>query len=288
MNNLKLLLTALKNYKKKSLNREYIGYTIQKNVEVISKKEIQEFAKATRDNNSLYNVDNPILPPIYIAKIIWPEIKKIICQKNLKLNILKMVHAEQKIIYYKHVFQQDKLNLNISITNISSTPAGELIEFTSHVYTKSELAIEAVSSLIIRNSKRKSSSSNKKPEIKRKQLYQIDFHTEEGQQLEYARASLDNNFIHTNNFLAKLAGLKRTIMHGACIMAMCTHELIKKEANNNIQKLKEIKIRFAYPVFPDEILNIKTNKSETTKTINFNVFNKKKIKVLKDCNISFR
>jgi acyl dehydratase len=272
-NNKKLFKTIIRNYRSKSLNKDYVGYSRHKTLKKISKEEIREYAKATRDENPEYKKDNPILPAGFISKIIWPEIKEIITEKKLKMNILRMVHAEQKISWFKPIHSNDSLNLNIEINNICSTPAGEQIDIVCKIYTNSELALESISSLIVRSKKRTKNLKKIDTNMNHEEIFSCKIETQEGQELEYAEASGDYNFIHTNKFFAKLAGLSGPILHGACVMSMCCSQLTNQLLKGDLKRLKELKLRFAYPVYPGEELNLTVFKTDNSSEVNFEVRN---------------
>ena len=208
---------------KKNLNRDMLGYTIEKKNIIAGKDEISAFAKATRDNNPLYESAAAVAPPLYASRLAFPMMKEIFVHKDLNVNILRMVHGEQELIWRKPIRQGDALDVKTEIKEIADTSAGETMNISTVAYHSGEAMLEAIATVLIRGKgktkKDKQKSGEEKPP---KEIFKREIETFDGQQLEYAQASGDTNFIHTNNFLAKLAGLPRTIMHGMCIMAMTT------------------------------------------------------------------
>jgi acyl dehydratase len=106
-----------------------------------------------------------------------------------------------------------------------------------------------------------------------RETFRLSLPTVDGQQLLYARASGDNNFIHTSAFLARLAGLPRTVLHGNCALAMISNALIKKLVDNDINRVASVAGRFGKPVIPGETLTIVGHESGTERSIPFTVFN---------------
>jgi hypothetical protein len=162
--------------------------------------------------------------------------------------------------------------MRTKINDMRETPVGEMIEISTKGYRENELLFESMSGLIVRS---KGKHSKKKPEVKAelKQAFQIEIQTEEGQQLRYARSSGDNNFIHTNNFLARLAGLPRTIMHGACVLAMSCSAIVTQILDNDIARLLSVRGRFGKPAIPGEKLILIGYESTLPDEIPFAVFN---------------
>ena len=269
---LKLIARAIKNIGSAGLNKEMIGFHLEETLEPPKHKEILSFAKATKDENPLYFKEDAIAPPLFIFKLYLPLIKKILSLKGLRINVLRMVHSSQEIIWHRSIRVGKKLKMNVNIENIYETPAGELMEISGRTYSGNKLSVEGLAGILIRNKKKR---SKKRPvETKTlKEIFQIELPTDEGQQFRYAKASGDNNFIHTNNFLAKMVGLPRTIMHGACVMAMICSALSKTIVDNDITRLSSMKGRFSYPVIPGQKLTLVGYDSPKKHEVPFEVFN---------------
>ncbi len=253
--NWKLFTTMIKNIGSKKLNRDMIGFTLEEETGPVSRDDILSFARATKDENPVYNKEDAMAPPLFIAKLIIPMLKQIWCHEDLRFNLLRMVHAQQEISWHSPIRAGEQLKMKVSITDIYDTPVGEMMEVSGQCYKGDKLAVEGVSGFIIRGKKKK---PGKKPDKEEplKEKFRIKIITDEGQQMKYAEASGDHNFIHTNNFLAKMAGLPRTIMHGACIMAMSCHSLAEKNADSDIMRLRSIKGRFAKTAIPGQELTL--------------------------------
>jgi len=166
----------------------------------------------------------------------------------------------------------DQLKIQVKIQDIADTPVGEMIEIAANGYRGHELLFESISGLIVR-SKQKRPKEKSKEDAGLRQAFRIEIQTREGQQLQYANASGDNNFIHTNNFLARLAGLPRTIMHGACVLAISCSAIIKQFYNNDILRLSSVSGRFGKPALPGEKLVLIGYESALPGEIPFAVFN---------------
>lgn len=146
------------------------------------------------------------------------------------------------------------------------------MEISGHVYSGNKLSVAGIAGILIRNKKKRLKKKLIETETL-KENFHIELATDEGQQFRYAKASGDNNFIHTNNFLAKMAGLPRTIMHGACLMAMICSALSKAIIDNDITRLSSMKGRFSYPVIPGEKLTLVVYDFPKTGEVPFKVLN---------------
>ena len=280
-----LLFALLKNARSKEMNRLMIGYEVEEIIGPITKEDVIAYAKATQDDLDKYKGDNPIAPPFFGSKLAYNQIKKIIAHNNLKMNILKMVHGQQDFIWHKNLHVGDTVKIKLTIRDIYDVPIGEMVELSAKAYVDNRLAVEAVTSFLVRGKRSKSSNSkeNEFDGLKLgKKAFTLDIETKKGQQLEYAKASGDTNFIHTNGILAKAAGLPGTIMHGICILAMCNNSLANKCAKGDYSKLKQIKGRFSNVVLPGQKLKLIAYDTNKKNHYIFEVLNEKEKQVMKN------
>ena len=145
-----LLLSMLRNIKSNSLNKDFVGYSIEDMLEPVCRSDAEAYAKATLDDNILYQGNTAFVQPFYPAKLFVPLIRKICTHKDLRLNLLKMVHGEQEVIWYKPIKVGDCLKAKLAIAGISETPAGELLNFVGQLSCADDLVVETRVSFLVR------------------------------------------------------------------------------------------------------------------------------------------
>ena len=234
----KLFRSLIYNITADRLNREMIGYSTEMAFNPITRKDFLPFAEATQDFTLLNSDRNDAVPPFFIYKLIFPMIKNLWSHKNLELNLLRTIYSGQELIWHKTIKIGDELKIRIQINDIYDVPVGELIEVSGKGLIDDKLVFESMTTFIVKG-KRKISKTKSTNKHSVSEKFRLHIQTEDGQQLRFAKASGDYNFIHTSNILAKIAGLPRTIMHGVCVLSMSCSSLIEHVLQNEtIKSLK--------------------------------------------------
>jgi acyl dehydratase len=176
------------------------------------------------------------------------------------------------------------ITVDMSIDDISDSPAGEIIVFKTVVSVDGKPVGVSNTYFIIRSRKKKSGvkSEKKDPDINGREIFRSSFRTAVDQQLKYAEVSGDRNFIHTNRLLARFAGLPGMIMHGVCIAAMTANCLLDEVLKGDMTRMEMISMRFANPVLPGDEITVVGYETEKADTVLFQAFNSRGKSVLKN------
>ena len=262
------------------MNRDMIDYTVFQTVDSPFIDDISHFYAASADG-SAHPPDNTTIPPFYFAKLAYPAIKKIITNPALGVNLLDMVHASTEVKIHLPLLYGESFNLATSIHDIVPTSRGSLLQVRSQIKRKDVMHLEAVIGLLVRSKKRSTPHPAKEVAFSCENLlYTVQMPTRPRQQIDYAKASGDHNFIHTSRFVARLAGFPAPIMHGNCIMAMAFQRL--EDWLAPASAITQITGRFSTPVIPGESLCLEVYGGSAAGQMHYLVKNGKGRIVIKD------
>lgn len=286
MGNFELLAAMVRNIGSTGLNRNMTGYSFSEETGPVEREHITMYAAATCDPNPAYGGADPVAPPFFIARLMIPMLKKLLCRRDLNMNILKMVHAFQEIVWHSPIRAGMRLKLTMGIERIYDTPAGELVEISLRGFCGSDILVEGISGLIIRKRSkgRRPAEAFEKP----KERFRLHLTTSRKQPAAYAAASLDNNPIHTANLVARAAGLPGAIMHGACVMAMGCSALTREVKGNDLSRLAAVRGRFSFPALPGRSLFVVGYETCDEGILPFEVLDKEGRSIIRDGILRFR
>lgn len=273
--NMALLGALLRNRNSRALNRDMIGFALEEYEGTVDRDKALLYARVTGDNNPEYVKNRAIAPPFFLSGLVYDRLKHILTHRDLGLNLLKMVHGEQEVIWHAPVHIGDRIRGRIFIKDIHDTPAGEMMTVSTQGFIDDRPAAEALMGFLVRGGGKRQAREMQTTgsEPVREEMFRIDINTWEGQQLSYAAVSGDNNVIHTSRMMAKMAGLPRTILHGACFLAMCCSSLTRQLLADDLMRLKSIKGRFSGYVLPGQTLTLVGYKSPVRGEQHFAVLN---------------
>ncbi len=278
---MQLLISMIRNARSHEMNRAMIGHAVEQKFPPVTREAIAEFARATRDENPAYNLIQAPAPPFFIGKLVIPLVKDIWAHPFLKLNLLKTVQVSQSVTWFAPIREGDEVSVQGRIENICFAPKGEIIEISGTSRVKDQIVVQGNIGFLVK-SKVRTEILRQSEEKARPEAFRLLLPTAKGQELLYAKASGDNNFIHTSGVLARMAGLPRTVMHGNCALAMICNALSKRLVDNDIAQLASVACHFGKPIFPGETLTIICYQSENENTFLFAVFNARGKSVVRD------
>jgi (3R)-3-hydroxyacyl-CoA dehydrogenase / 3a,7a,12a-trihydroxy-5b-cholest-24-enoyl-CoA hydratase / enoyl-CoA hydratase 2 len=267
--------TAIANIFSRSVNKDLVGQSVKRLIGMPDRQIAADFAHATRD--PFFAEHSDYIPLFISARFTHPLFLDILTRRGSTVNLFNIVHAESEFIFYHPVTALSEIVCHVTLQSVEQTPAGEMIVFSSSLSDADNLLLERRDGFIVRTSKK---SSVRASEVLSGTII-AEIETHKGQSREYARASLDANYIHTSGLFARLMGFKGVILHGLCTMSLASHAIIRGSAYNDPKRLKRMSVRFSKPVYPGERLYLVRNISENS-ALHFEVHNSKGMPVIRN------
>jgi acyl dehydratase len=243
------------------------------------------YALATNDKNPLY-VDEKMAPPLFSVRLGKEVLFKAITDPALGADLLRLVHGEQDMEFLRPLRPGDLATMRATITGMEEKSSGELLHAQLRIYVDGQLCVRARETMFIRGEKK--AEGGKKEEAQddsagRKIAYRATVDVTKDQSLRYADASLDNNPIHVDENVAKMAGLPGVILQGLCTMAFAQNAVVNEVLKGDATKLKRLAVRFAKPVLMGDKLAVEGWEVESrdgVKTYGFHVKNQAGVAVI--------
>jgi NAD(P)-dependent dehydrogenase (short-subunit alcohol dehydrogenase family)/putative sterol carrier protein/acyl dehydratase len=242
------------------MNRDFIGRWYQIPAQHVKPENVKQYAKATNESNTSYYGDDDQglkIPPVFPVTFLGTALEDVVLDPDLKMDVLRMVHSEQDIRYYRPLKAWDLVYPVAEVIDIEPKSGGSeimTIKVTGRVL--GQAAYEMDVKLFVRGrSKKKKSKTAPIPEVDRgTPTFTHTMKVNPDQTKRYADASGDHNPIHLDPETAKAAGLPDIILHGLCTMAFTGQAVIEKLVDGDSNRLERLKVRFSRPVLLNQDL----------------------------------
>ncbi|XP_052794200.1 peroxisomal multifunctional enzyme type 2-like [Mya arenaria] len=179
---------------------------------------------------------------------------------GLSVDVTKILHGEQYMELFKPFAPSGKLTSKARIVDVLDKGVGALIVINVDTFDEknekvafNQSAIMVIGAGGFQGAK---SSSELKPMIKAPTRAPDSSMAEKTSvdQAALYRLTGDRNPLHIDPSFAAMGGFKEPILHGMCSFGFATRHVLKKYANNDVSKIKAIKVRFSKPVLPGQTL----------------------------------
>lgn len=251
------------------LERSTVGKTYEGEPLEITQELVELYADATDFPQAL--LEGGLAPPLFAVRPLVTVLFAAILDEEVGIDLKRLVHGEQDMRFYQPLHVGDVVTPSAVIDAIEDRSSGETLMLVQRLERDGQLVCEAKSNLFVRAS---SSSTGKKdaastaaeetssPEVIHEEREDIT----RDQSLRYAEASGDHNPLHKDPEFAKAAGLPDVILHGLCTMAIASRAVIQGPCKGNLAELSRMSVRFAKPVFPEQVLTTRVFNGKPTKT----------------------
>lgn len=244
------------------LNHSLIGKQYPSQDYGVTAEAILRYAQA-------YNEDNPwfldtgrpggiVAPPMFGVVMGWIPIMLAMTDADLGADLLRLLHSEQDMYFYKPVTPGEMVTSTATILSMEEKTTGEtvVVEVVS-VTPDQEPVQRMLFTAFIRGGGRRARRSEKATTTGKplgEPLVRVAQTIDTDQTYRYAHASGDYNPIHTDETVAKMAGLPGIIVHGLCTMAFSSKVVIDHCCAGDPRRLKRLRARFLRPVLPGQTI----------------------------------
>ena len=121
-----LLIATLRHARSRGLDRSQVGLTVEGPIGPVGLAEARVFAAATGDDVPVEDREGAPVPPLLVARYVHPLLMRLVTRPELKLNLLRMVHAEQAIAWERPLRLGDRALARLTLAEVRDTAAGEL------------------------------------------------------------------------------------------------------------------------------------------------------------------
>src|SRR5690349_6742780 len=197
-----------------ALNRDLVGKHYPPQNYGVTAEAIINYAHAYNEDNSWYlDTDRPdgiLAPPMFGVVAGWLSIMTVITDSELNVDVLRLLHSEQDMHFSQPVVPGDIITSTATVAAIEEETAGEsLVIAVNCVNQRAERVQQIRFTALIRGRSGRDRARPRPadPTPREGPLFRVCQKIDEDQTYRYAKASGDYNPIHTDESVAKLAGL---------------------------------------------------------------------------------
>ncbi|MGH7950110.1 MAG: MaoC/PaaZ C-terminal domain-containing protein [Candidatus Binataceae bacterium] len=246
------------------LNKACVGKQYPPITTDVTAEAVQKYARAYNDDNpAFFDAGRPggiIAPPMFGVTVTWQSVLAAIGDHEVKADLLRLVHGEQHMEFLDIIRPGDRITSTSKIVSIETKSSGETMEIELHATNQHGAPVQRTRfGVFIRTSGSRSGDAEQTVEVpaRAEPLFSVSQTIDKDQTFRYAEASGDRNPIHTDEAVAKMAGLRGIIVHGLCTMAFTSKVAIDKLCAGDPARLKRLRVRFSRPVLPGQTITTK-------------------------------
>jgi acyl dehydratase len=239
------------------LNPALTGKSYSTSTFDVTPNAIEEYARATNDENARYRGDDAVASPIFLVVPAFPSFMEAASDPDLGADLLKLVHSAEEHVIHKSVRPGDLVTVTPILESVEINDTGETFTVkATETNQNNEIVAEIRGTMLIRGTgdRRRAAAAAAAGESPGEIIFEGTTLVAEDQTHRYAEASGDRNPIHLDPDTARMAGLPGIILHGMCTMAMATKTVIEGPAGGDPERIARVSVRFSRPVLPGQEL----------------------------------
>ena len=143
--------------KESGLDPNIVGRIYKGTTETVDPEKTMVYAKATNETNPRYYESDEKkfdIPPLFPVTMFIDPMIQIVMDDTLNLDILRMVHGEQEILYHRPLKPREKIETKIELESIDFKEAGDILWAKMTGYAGEELVFEMRAGLFFKKTKK--------------------------------------------------------------------------------------------------------------------------------------
>jgi acyl dehydratase len=268
------------------LNADLVGKSYGESTYEVTADAIENYARATNDTNERYLGDSDVVAsPVFPVVPVFQSFMAAAMDPELQADVMRLVHGAEEHVLYAPIKAGDKLTISSELESVETKDSGETFTVKGTVRNQEDTVVAEVRGTMFIRGKGGGSKAVAGEEPERNVVYEEATKVDDDQTNRYAEASGDHNPIHTDENVAKMAGLPGIINHGMCTMAIAVKGAVDGLAGGDPTRVKRVGVRFSKPVFPGEEITTRfweEGSSGDSKTYGFATYNPDGAAVIKN------
>jgi acyl dehydratase len=224
----------------------------------VDRERLQAYSRATNDTVPAHlsgDLASPVFNVVPAFKVIAPLTEEMPPPAKRMMGL----HGEQDFRFHRPIEGGQRLFTRAMALGVTPRSTGSLITVRGLTTNEAdELIVEQFVTVFIRTAIAPTAVGELPPlrELEREpepiaevsQTFDVD------QTYRYMGASGDTMPLHSEAEFARKFGLPGIILHGNCTLAFATRVLLETTANNDVQRLKRLAVRFSRWVTPQDTI----------------------------------
>ncbi|MDP9227183.1 MAG: MaoC family dehydratase N-terminal domain-containing protein [Actinomycetota bacterium] len=240
------------------LNAQLAGKDYGHTTYAVTAQAIEKYARATNDLNERYIGSGSIVaPPVFPVVPAFSSFVAAGQDPELGADMLRLVHAAEEHVLYGSIRPGEELTVTSTLESVDRSDAGDSFTVKAIETDRSgQVIAEVRGTMFIRGSGSRAALRGAAAEEPAPDdiVYEETTAVDDDQPLRYAEASGDHNPIHLDEAVARKAGLRGTILHGMCTMAIATKAAVNGLAHGDPSRVSRVAVSFSRAVLPGQEL----------------------------------
>lgn len=239
-----------------------VGKRYDGGVVLVTADAIADYSAAIGDPRSCWVGPAAVAPPMFHARVMRDLLFAVMQDPELGLDFRLLLHAAHDARFLRPLRPGQVATARGELVAVEERPHGVRLHTRMVALCAGEVAVQADSAFFVRRAAPPSPRPTASPPAPRPAPDRVlPLAIPPDQSLRYARASGDDNPLHTDPAWARAAGMPDVIVHGLCTMALAGNVVVRALAETPVdddpRRLTRLAVRWARPVANGQALQVR-------------------------------